>query len=100
MLAQTLNGMERVIYFAGRTMAAAERNSSTTERECLAFLCAIHEFRPNVKGYHFKVVTAHSILKNDMHNPVRGLARWSLAIQAYEFEVEHHKGSLNFALHA
>lgn len=32
-----------------------------------------------------------------MHNPGECLARWSIKIQSYDFEVEHHKGSLNLA---
>ena len=69
-LTQTVDGVERVLCFASRTMTPAERNYSVTERECLAVLWAIRKFRPYVEGYHFTVITDHSSLKwlCNLHN--------------------------------
>ena len=96
-LTQTIDGEERVLCFASRTMTAAERNYSVTERECLAVLWAIRKFRAYVEGYHFKVITDHSSLKwlCNLHNPTGRLARWALEMQAYDYDVEHRKGSMN-----
>ena len=65
-LAQTIDGVERVLCFASRTMTPAERNYSVTERKCLAVLWAIRKFRP-----YFTVITDHSSLKwlFNLHNP-------------------------------
>ena len=97
-LTQTVDGLERVLCFASRTMTPAERNYSVTECECLAVLWAIRKFRPYVGGYHFTVITDHSSLKwlCNLHNPTGLLARWALELQAYDFEIVHRKGSLNY----
>ena len=78
-------------------MTAEERNYSVTERECLAVLWAIRKFRAYVDGYHFKVIAEHSSLKwlCNLHNPTGRLARRALEMQAYAYDVEHRKGSLN-----
>ena len=96
-LTQTIDGEERVLCFASRMLTAAERNYSVTERECLAVLWAIRKFHAYVEGYHFKVITDHSSLKwlCNLHNPTGRLARWALEMQAYDYDVEHRKGSLN-----
>ena len=62
-LTQVINGQERVLEFASRTMNSAERNYSVCERECLAVLWAVRKFRPYIEGYKFKVITDHSSLR-------------------------------------
>ncbi|CAB0043593.1 unnamed protein product [Trichogramma brassicae] len=62
-LTQIIDDTECVLCFASRTMNAAERNYSVTERECLAVLWVVQKFRLYVEGYHFKVISDHSSLK-------------------------------------
>ncbi|KAK9687873.1 Reverse transcriptase (RNA-dependent DNA polymerase) [Popillia japonica] len=85
---------ERVICYLSRSLSRQERNFSTTERECLAVLWSIDKLRPYVEGSHFKVITDHWSLRwlNNLKNPTGRLARWSLQLQQYSFDVVHRKG--------
>lgn len=60
---QDLNdSMERVVVTAGGTLAKAERNPSTTEKECPALIWAVGKFSPYPCGPTFDIVTDHHSL--------------------------------------
>ncbi|GFU50691.1 retrovirus-related Pol polyprotein from transposon 297 [Trichonephila clavipes] len=61
-LVQIQKGKEKVIVCASRILTKAERNYSTTERECLPFAWAVAKFQPYIFGRHFKIVTDHHSL--------------------------------------
>jgi hypothetical protein len=96
-LTQDLDGDERVIAYASRSLTKAERNYSVTERECLAVLFALEKFRPYVEGTHFTIVTDHYSLLwlNRMKDPAGKLARWSVKLNQFSFDLVHRKGKLN-----
>lgn len=58
--------------------------------ECLAAVNAIKKFRSYLELQAFKVITDHSSLHWLMNQPI---ARWSLSLAGYNFEIEHRKGS-------
>jgi hypothetical protein len=93
-LAQQQEGREVVIRYASRILSSAERNYSTTERELLAIVWALQEFRPYLFGVHFLLQTDHKALVSmrSMQNPSSRLMRWSLLLQEYDFEIVHKKG--------
>ena len=90
-------GNERVIYYHSRKLNAAQKNYSITELECLAAIECVKKFRPFIELQDFKVVTDHASLKWLMsQKDLSGrLARWSLKLQGYKFEIEHRKGTEN-----
>ena len=97
-LAQHHDGRERVISYGGRALHKAEKNYSITELEALAVVEGIKKYRPNLQhSVKFKVVTDHCALKwlFSSHHSGGRLARWSLHLQAYDFEVVHVRGKNN-----
>lgn len=86
---------EKVICYLSRSLTKCERQYSTTERECLAVVWAIEKLRPYIEGSHFTVVTDHWSLKwlANLKEPNGRLARWSVKLQQYDFDVIHRKGA-------
>ena len=94
---QVQNVEERVIAYASSILNKAERNYSTTEKECLAVVWAISKFRYYLEGYRFTVITDHSSLRwlCNLRNPTGRLARWSLDLLEYDFKIVHRKAAMH-----
>jgi len=80
----------RPVGYWSRSLNAAERNYSTTERECLAMVWASLLLRPYVEGTRFTVRTHHAALKWMLHmNGAHGrLARWRLRLAEFDYVVQ------------
>ncbi|CAF1127477.1 unnamed protein product [Brachionus calyciflorus] len=74
-----------------------EVNYGITENESLAVVWAIKFYRVYLYGTHFKVITDHSAFAWLMKivDPTVRLARWSIYLQAYDFEIIHRKGKVH-----
>lgn len=96
-LTQEIDGQERVIAYASRSLTGAELNYTVTEKECLAVLFSVKKFRPYLEGYKFTVITDHSSLRwiQSLSNPTPRLARWACELASYDMEIVHRKGSLH-----
>lgn len=91
------NDGEHPIEYFSKKLNTAQRNYSTTEKECLAVVLAIEKFRQYIELMDFTVITDHSSLRWLMkQQDLNGrLARWSLKLQGFKFDIEHRKGIKN-----
>ena len=83
--------------YASRILKGAELHYGITEKECLAVIYAIKQFRIYLYGTRFQVITDHSALSwlMNINDPTGRLARWAIYLQAYEFEIVHRKGIIH-----
>ena len=82
------------IAYASRSLTSSERNYSVIQRECLAIVYALKQFRHYLLGRSFKLYTDHAPLQWLSAQKMEGmLCRWSLAIQEYDFKIVYCKAS-------
>jgi hypothetical protein len=91
------NADEWVIAYASRSLRKAEKNYHTTEKECLAIIFGVKQFRSYLWGLPFIVETDHSALSwlYRMKEPTGRLARWIMYLQEYDVTIIHRPGRLN-----
>jgi RNase H-like domain found in reverse transcriptase len=90
---QPEGGLLPVGYWS-RSLQPAERNYSTSERECLAVVWAVLLLRPYLERTRFVVRTDHSALQwlLTISEPQGRLARWRIRLSEYDFEVKYKPG--------
>lgn len=85
-----------VIAYASRSLTAPERQYSVIQRECLAVVYALKQFRQYLLGRAFTLVTDHAPLQRLLAQKMEGmLCRWTLALQEYDYQIVYRKGALN-----
>ena len=73
-LAQKIDKFPRVIYYASRTLDAAQANYTTTEKELiLAIVFALEKFRSYLLGTRIIVYTDHTALKYLLRRLIQSL---------------------------
>ena len=71
----------RVIAYASHTLNSAEQQYSTIQKECLAAVFALKQFRHYLLGRSFQLLTDHAPLQWLSAQKVEGLlCRWALAM--------------------
>ena len=84
----------RPVYYASRKLSQEERNYSTTEREALGMIYNVTKFRHYLLGRKFSFHVDHSALLYLVSKAslTGKLARWTLLLQEFEFEIFHRPG--------
>lgn len=96
-LSQGIIGKDLPISYASRLLNPAEQNYSTIEKELLAIVYCVQQFRPYLFGRRFKLVTDHKPLVwiHSVKDPTSRLVRWRLKLAEYEYDVIYKAGSVN-----
>lgn len=96
-LAQGEPGEEKPILFLSKKLFDREKKYSTVEKEGLAIKWAVDSLKYYLLGREFVLQTDHRPLKwmhSKQHQNARVL-RWCLALQPYQFTIEHCPGKEN-----
>ena len=93
-ISQVINGEERPVALASRTLTKTERSYCVTRKEMLALVNFVKHFKHYLYGRKFLVRTDHSSLKWLMNfkNPEGQIARWIEVLASYDMKVQHRPG--------
>ena len=90
-------GLDHPIAFFSKKLLDREQKYSTIEKECLAIKLAVNAFQVYLLGRPFVIQIDHRTLQwlSNVKDENSHLARWSLALQPYQFKIEHRQGRQN-----
>ena len=93
-LSQMINGEEKVIAYASKTLGKGRLNYCTTKKELYAVVHFVQHFRHYLYGQHFIVRTDHASLiwLKNFRNAEGMMARWLATLDTFDFELTHRKG--------
>jgi hypothetical protein len=85
------------IAFASRKLSSAENNYPVHERELLAIVYALKEWRPYLHGGRFVIKTDHHPLRylDNQSNLSKRQMRWIETLPEYDIEIVYVQGKLN-----
>jgi hypothetical protein len=93
-LSHSVNGVEKPIAFASRSLSPAEQNYCQLEREGLAIVYGLTKFHKYIYGRHFTIVTDNKPISRILGSKVgvpslaaSRLQRWSLILMAHDYEL-------------
>ena len=94
-LFQRIDGVEKPIAILSKSLDRTQLRWSTPEKEGYAIYYALKKFEYLLRDVHFTLQTDHKnlIYINDTASPK--VVRWKLAIQEYNFDIEHIAGVTN-----
>ncbi|KAG0439465.1 Retrovirus-related Pol polyprotein from transposon [Dictyocoela muelleri] len=96
-LTQKYDEIDYPIFFYSRKFSQSEINYTTTEKECLAIISAIKNWKHYLSN-KFIIKTDHQALTWLLKNKEisQRLVRWNLFLQEYNYEVNYIKGKIMF----
>lgn len=96
-LSQGEVGSDRPICYSSRTMNPAETRYSTIEKELLAIVYAVTQYRPYIYGRKFTIYTDHKPLVwvMSLKDPSSRLVRWRIKLEEYDYTVIYKPGKSN-----
>ena len=94
-------GEQVPVAFGSRKLTKVERRYPTRDKELLALMFALRQWRHHLLGRNFTVYSDHESLRYLLTMDISGrkdrLARWSEELASYDFDLKHVKGTLNIA---
>ena len=98
-LSHIIDGKERPISYASRTLSPAERNYAQLDKEGAAVISGLKKFHQYLYGQKFKIVTDDKpllgLFKADKAVPTMAsprIERWALLLTAYDYELVYKEG--------
>ncbi|CAM4683501.1 unnamed protein product [Lepidochelys kempii] len=85
------------VVFLSKKLSERKSNWSVSEKECCSIVYALEKLRPYVWGQHFHLQTDHAALQW-LHTATgnnKKLIQWSLALQAFDVDIQHISGAFN-----
>jgi hypothetical protein len=83
--------------FASRKLSIAEKNYPVHERELLAIVYALKDWRPYLHGSRFVIKTVHHPLRylDTQGKLSKRQMRWIETLQEYDYEIVYVQGKFN-----
>ena len=94
-LFQVVDGEERPAAFISKTLSETQLRWSTIEKEAYAIFYALTQLQHLIRDRFFTLRTDHNNLTYLNVHPSAKVLRWKLAIQEYDFAIEHIPGKHN-----
>ncbi|CAM5076915.1 unnamed protein product, partial [Natator depressus] len=85
------------VVFLSKKLSERESNWSVSEKECYAIVYTLEKLHPYVWGWRFHLQTDHAALQW-LHTATgnnKKLIWWSLALQDFDFNIQHISGASN-----
>ncbi|CAM5117757.1 unnamed protein product [Natator depressus] len=87
----------RPVMFLSKKLSERESHWSISEKECYAIVYTLEKLCPYVSGWHLHLQTDHAALQwlHTTKGNNKKFIRWSLALQDFDFDIQHISAASN-----